>query len=575
MGPTRALAYLSLALSLSATANAYWLMGLGDAITKERIDPIVNPGEVSGHTHIVFGGSNFGFSVTTQKLLESECTSVPIAEDKSNYWAPLLYFQWANGSFSSVDGGAVAYYLFPDKPGTTTAFPPDFRMLSGNPRKRTYDASNFAQQAIDFLCLDFKGQTTKHTSLPDKVCPSGIRSQVNFPSCWDGKNVDSPDHKSHVAFRSEGPDKGDCKDPKYPVSIPRIFLEIYWNTGYFDNVRSQAKNPNQPFVFAYGDDTGYGNHADFYNGWEPGVLQRAVDGCNCNIYGDPTCCGQEGKKLFNIRKDNHCRITPAIDERTTGTLPKLPGNNPVQPAGQDAQMFRDSVIPALISPVYAYTGNAPTKTGTVVGSPTTVPGGSAPTTVPTTTVAPSPGTTTVDSSPGTIPPATTGPSGNPVTTGAPPATTVVPPSPGTTTIENSPGPVPPATTGPSGNPVTTGAPPATTGPTGKPVTTGAPPATTGPTGNPVTTGAPPATTGPTSGRPVTTGVQPTSRPVVIATPPAQRPPTTTPGIPKPSTTKICRSKKRHPNFNHGKPGRNHFHNHHKRYDFDVDDYYHA
>ncbi|KAJ2934701.1 hypothetical protein H1R20_g2411, partial [Candolleomyces eurysporus] len=427
MGPTRALAYLSLALSLSATANAYWLMGLGDAITKERIDPIVNPGEVSGHTHIVFGGSNFGLSVTTQKLLESECTSVPIAEDKSNYWAPLLYFQWANGSFSSVDGGAVAYYLFPDKAGTTTAFPPDFRMLSGSPRKRTYDANSFAQQAIDFLCLDFNGQTTKHTSLPTKVCPSGIRSQVNFPSCWDGKNLDSPDHKSHVAFRSGGPDKGECTDPKYPVSIPRIFLEIYWNTGAFEKVRSQAKNPNQPFVFAYGDDTG-----------ELLTVATATSPLQ------PTCCGQEGKKLFTIRKDNHCRITPAIDERTTGTLAKLPGNNPVQPAGQDAQMLRDSVIPALISPVYAYTGNAPTKTGTVVGRPSTIPGGSAPTTAPTVVVPPSPGTTTVDSSPGPVPPATTGPSGNPVTTGAPPATT-----------------------GPSGNPVTTGAPPATTGPSGQ------------------------------------------------------------------------------------------------------------
>lgn len=25
---------------------------------------------------------------------------------------------------------------------------------------------------------------------------------------------------------------------------------------------------------------------DFYNGWERGVLERAVDECNCNIYGD-------------------------------------------------------------------------------------------------------------------------------------------------------------------------------------------------------------------------------------------------------------------------------------------------
>ena len=113
MGPTRALAYLSLALSLSATANAYWLMGLGDAITKERIDPIVNPGEVSGHTHIVFGGSNFGLSVTTQKLLGSECTSVPIAEDKSNYWTAVLYFRHRNGSYIRVSPESFRILVYP------------------------------------------------------------------------------------------------------------------------------------------------------------------------------------------------------------------------------------------------------------------------------------------------------------------------------------------------------------------------------------------------------------------------------------------------------------------------------
>lgn len=243
-----ALSYVFLALSLS-TANAYWLMGM-HAITKERIDPIVNPGTVSGHTHIVFGGSNFGVTTSTERLQQSECTSTPIKEDKSNYWAPLLYFQWANGSFSSLDGGAVVYYLFPDKAGTTTAFPKDFRMISGSPTKRTYDANDPAQKAIDYLCLDFSGnsETTRHPGLPEKICPSGIRSQINFPSCWDGKNVDSPDHKSHVAFRSGGPDSGECLDPNFPVNIPRVFMEIYWNTGEFDKYRDQAKNPKQPFV---------------------------------------------------------------------------------------------------------------------------------------------------------------------------------------------------------------------------------------------------------------------------------------------------------------------------------------
>ncbi|KAL0056539.1 hypothetical protein AAF712_016856, partial [Marasmius tenuissimus] len=82
-------------------------------------------------------------------------------------------------------------------------------MLSGDPTLRTYDPKSYAQQAITFLCLDFNGVTSRYNELPrGKRCPSGIRAQVNFPMCWDGKNVDSPDHKSHVAFPSGGPDSG-------------------------------------------------------------------------------------------------------------------------------------------------------------------------------------------------------------------------------------------------------------------------------------------------------------------------------------------------------------------------------
>ncbi len=99
-------------------------------------------------------------------------------------------------------------------------------MISGDPSLRTYDANSFAQQAVTFLCLDFSGKSVKYNELPPVACPSGIRAQINFPSCWDGKNVDLPDHKSHVAFRSGGPDRGDCTDPKFPVTLPRIFMEV-------------------------------------------------------------------------------------------------------------------------------------------------------------------------------------------------------------------------------------------------------------------------------------------------------------------------------------------------------------
>jgi len=357
-----------LATALIASVNGYWLMAAENLITTERMDPIVSPGVVSGHVHSVMGGSNFRLSTDTASLRKSECTSMPIAEDKSAYWFPHLYFQWKNGSVTSLNGGPVIYYLFDDKAGTTKEFPDDFRMISGNPTLRTYDANNYGQQAITFLCLDFDGVTTRHNELPAKKCPSGVRAQVNFPSCWDGKNTDSPDHKSHVAFLSGGPDSGTCSDPKFPVTLPRIFIEVYWSTGDVEQYRSQAANTSQPFVFAYGDPTGYGYHADFINGWDKGVLQNAVDKCHCDPNGSLECCANAG--VFTYKKTPaKCHITKSIDEQTTGTLPKLPGNNPVQPYGKTATMYSDPNTPGLISPVYAYMGDTPSKTGSVVVPP--------------------------------------------------------------------------------------------------------------------------------------------------------------------------------------------------------------
>ncbi|KAJ7222332.1 hypothetical protein GGX14DRAFT_428484 [Mycena pura] len=290
--------------------EAYWLMAPNNIITTQRLDPVVSPGTVSTHAHAVVGGSNFGMNISTAALRNSACTSIPIPEDKSNYWFPVNY-------------------LFNDTPGYTTAFPDDFRMISGDPTLRTLNTSSFAQLAVTFLCLDFSGKSSMYNELPKGIsCPSGIRSQINFPSCWNGKDTDSPDHKSHVAFLSTGPDNGTCSDPNFPVTLPRIFMEVYWISQDLENQRKDAMTPSQPFLNVNLDPTGYGYHADFFNGWDSGVLQRALDGCNCNPYGDPTCCVNQG--IFGMNKSSNCYITDTFDEQTLGTLDTLPGNNPIQ-----------------------------------------------------------------------------------------------------------------------------------------------------------------------------------------------------------------------------------------------------
>lgn len=60
-----------------------------------------------------------------------------------------------------------------------------FRMISGDPWLRAYDATIDDSRSILFRCLqsnDASGTGTDTHGLPTTPCPGGIRSQINFPT---------------------------------------------------------------------------------------------------------------------------------------------------------------------------------------------------------------------------------------------------------------------------------------------------------------------------------------------------------------------------------------------------------
>lgn len=87
-------------------------------------------------------------------------------------------------------------------------------------------------------------------------CKNGFRMQVYFPMCWDGVNIDSPDHQTHVAYPSHY-NGGDCP-ATHPVRLPGLFYEAFYAVDKFPHGQGV-----QPFVLANGDPTGYGFHGDF------------------------------------------------------------------------------------------------------------------------------------------------------------------------------------------------------------------------------------------------------------------------------------------------------------------------
>jgi hypothetical protein len=52
-------------------------------------------------------------------------------------------------------------------------------------------------RAQSHMCLT-SGDSVYTNSLPTQACLR-LRTQTFFPSCWDGVNLDSADHSSHVS----------------------------------------------------------------------------------------------------------------------------------------------------------------------------------------------------------------------------------------------------------------------------------------------------------------------------------------------------------------------------------------
>lgn len=100
-------------LSLAGPASAFWRLPCQAPVVVERADPIISPGEVSGHLHTIMGGDGFGFDMTYADTQKSTCSSCTVTKDFSNYWVPTLFYRAQNGSFISVgqSGGATVYYL--------------------------------------------------------------------------------------------------------------------------------------------------------------------------------------------------------------------------------------------------------------------------------------------------------------------------------------------------------------------------------------------------------------------------------------------------------------------------------
>jgi hypothetical protein len=303
----------------------------------QRLDPGLFPGTQSPHLHSFDGGSGLSNSMGYADTQASECTTARVKSDKSLYWRPTLFFTNGTKFYRVPELSTKIYYKYGDGNNwaNVTAYPEDFNMIAGTPTKRA-DGDNPA--GVRWGCHEPDGSSTAifANGFPKgfSTCKFGFASEVTFPSCWNGEKMDPKNPNAHMAYPNSNAGVGieNCPTTHRAARFPTLFIEYWWDVTKF------TFGPDEvPWVLSNGDATGYGFHGDFMNGWQTGVLEKAVsenEGCKCGCG-----CGQEEmEQCFgseNVNKDSDqswasCSATETYGGEDGNVLDVLPGCNPIQ-----------------------------------------------------------------------------------------------------------------------------------------------------------------------------------------------------------------------------------------------------
>jgi hypothetical protein len=234
-------------------------------------DPIVFPGQPgASHLHDFVGATTTDRSSTAASL-QAGGTTCLMPADKSAYWVPALYEDGVRVLPAATSKNALFYYRRKGAPSGTMVqpFPRGLKMIIGNAKAKSPQENPQLGNDIFFKCGP---GSNVNLPAPPTQCASGILDlSLTFPNCWDGVHLDSPDHRSHMAY----PVSGRC--PKsHPVVVPRIQSFFRYKVG---------TDPIGKITLASGPY--YTAHQDFFNAWDPAVLQTLVTKC----LNTPVDCG--------------------------------------------------------------------------------------------------------------------------------------------------------------------------------------------------------------------------------------------------------------------------------------------
>ncbi|MGW0944857.1 DUF1996 domain-containing protein [Streptomyces sp. NPDC002623] len=248
---------------------------------------IVAPGVTNGahHFHDYIGNQSNNAFASDDDLAKAE-TSCVDQSDKSTYYWPVLRLQNgaqekdANSPGGGIEGNAgeivtakqVTLTFVGNPSSKVTEMPRLLRIITGDAKAFVNGTTN---ANASWSCTGFEDRQLK-----DKypLCPAGsdVVRTFRFQSCWDGANIDSANHRTHVAFAAAD---GTC--PAGFEAVPQLVQRIVYDvdapslndggkTTPLFAVDSFPEQLHKPVT----------DHGDFINVFDEKLMREMVDCIN-------------------------------------------------------------------------------------------------------------------------------------------------------------------------------------------------------------------------------------------------------------------------------------------------------
>ncbi|MGW4140653.1 DUF1996 domain-containing protein [Streptomyces mirabilis] len=248
---------------------------------------IVAPGVTNGAHHLHdYVGNQSNDAFATNDDLAKAATTCQNQGDKSTYYWPVLRVQDGTQEFDAdKNGGGLegnvgkvlqakqAQIEFIGNPQSKVVEMPTFlRIITGDAKAFTNGPAN---ANAHWSCTGFEDKVQLTDKYP--ICPQGssvVRSFA-FQSCWDGQNIDSANHRTHVAFADAN---GNCAGGF--KAIPQLTMRLVYDVPAPTLENGQVKNPYAVDGFPEQVHKAITDHDDFINVFDASLMREMVDCIN-------------------------------------------------------------------------------------------------------------------------------------------------------------------------------------------------------------------------------------------------------------------------------------------------------